>query len=65
LQDLLGSFNDLAGAEAMMDRLARTGPAFPRAAGFILGWYACQGDQADRQIASAWRDLKQTEPFWT
>jgi inorganic triphosphatase YgiF len=65
LQDLLGLQNDLANAQIMLERISTfTKEPFPKAAGFVLGWHACQSDAADKRIDKAWKKLKAHKTFW-
>jgi len=66
LQNSLGVHNDLAGAQAMLNRLkADGGDNFAAAAGFVLGWYACQGEAADANIVKQWKQVRKLPRFWT
>ncbi len=65
LQDLLGLHNDLANATLMLERIAPLSKEpFPQAAGFVLGWYACQSEAADKRLDKAWKRLKAHKSFW-
>ena len=65
LQDLLGLHNDLANATLMLERIAPfSKEQFPQAAGFVMGWHACQSDAADKRLEKAWKRLKAHKIFW-
>ncbi|MEO2236720.1 MAG: CHAD domain-containing protein [Candidatus Poseidoniia archaeon] len=68
-QDALGRLNDLVQARELLSVLAdRIGldekGAVASAAGFVLGWAARDADDALEAVASSWRRLRNSEPFW-
>ena len=65
LQNSLGVHNDLAGAQAMLGQLKSDGNGnFAQSAGFVLGWYACQSEQADAKILKQWKRVHKLPRFW-
>lgn len=65
LQNSLGVYNDLVGVEIMIDRLRALGKGdFSHSAGFILGWFAAQSEEAERDIDRQWKKLKKLQKFW-
>jgi inorganic triphosphatase YgiF len=68
-QDALGRLNDLVQARELLSVLAdRIGldekGAVASAAGFVLGWAARDADDALEAVASSWRRLRNSDPFW-
>ena len=65
LQDLLGTRNDIVGANEFLKELrAETEPNSERIVEFIGGWYAQEAATADKAFGKSWKKFKQTEIFW-
>lgn len=67
LQDVFGSLNDLATAEAFLtgpEAPARDDPAAQRAVGLILGTRSAQATRDWREARAHWKDLVSSGIFW-
>ncbi|OSP56414.1 CYTH and CHAD domain-containing protein [Pseudoruegeria sp. SK021] len=67
LQDIFGSLNDLAMAEAMLtgpDAPGADNPDAQRAAGLILGSRTVQAEHTWHTAKALWTDLSETRQFW-
>jgi inorganic triphosphatase YgiF len=69
LQDTLGALNDVAMAEALLERIrAHLGPEWrpqhERAAGFVAGWTYRESEQRLARLGKEWRRLRRAAPFW-
>jgi inorganic triphosphatase YgiF len=69
LQDALGSLNDVATAERLLDaigdRLGREWQAeHERAAGFITGWASRESERRLAKLEKRWKAFLRAKPFW-
>lgn len=65
LQESLGIQNDLASARTMLKRLETMNQGhFAYSAGFILGWYASQGELAEAKMVKQWKKVRKLSHFW-
>jgi inorganic triphosphatase YgiF len=64
LQEELGIFNDLIGAQAMAARVETAGdPDACRAVGIVMGWCGHGACVDDAGLRKAWKDFRQTRLF--
>ncbi|MFO1047820.1 MAG: CHAD domain-containing protein [Geminicoccaceae bacterium] len=70
MQDLLGTLNDVAVAQHVVDDLLAGTEPGPRqraaalGAGQVLGWYAHHARDLDPRAIEAWEEFREAEPFW-
>jgi inorganic triphosphatase YgiF len=65
LQDRLGTANDVATAERLVQELGADGDAtLAQAAGKLLGWHRRGLADADDGIRREWRHFRAAQPFW-
>ena len=67
LQDVFGTLNDAATAQAVLagpDAPAITDPAATRAAGWVIGARVVRAETDWHQARALWRDLDRAQPFW-
>ncbi|MGK9167843.1 CHAD domain-containing protein [Inquilinus limosus] len=67
LQDAFGHLNDVATAEALLQRLTgeSADPALHRAAGMVLGWHARGAESSGPELLAQWDAFRAVRPFWT
>jgi CHAD domain-containing protein len=67
LQDAFGHLNDVATAEALLQRVAADSvdPALHRAAGMVLGWHARGAESTEPELLAQWDAFRAVRPFWT
>jgi len=67
LQDAFGHLNDVATAEALLQRVAADSadPGLHRAAGMVLGWHARGAESTEPELLAQWDAFRAVRPFWT
>jgi inorganic triphosphatase YgiF len=66
LQDILGSLNDTAVAERLLEEAAAAEPepVAPRVEGLVRGWIAATARHELARYPRAWRAFDDAKPFW-
>jgi triphosphatase len=65
LQDAFGHSNDLAQAEALLDRLVVGEPGrLAEGRGLVLGWYAHVALDAEHRLVAGWQAFRKAPLFW-
>ena len=65
LQDVLGTFNDAANADSMLQQLGNNGNADRRViAAYLRGYANACSRESISHFDAAWRRFLKTEPFW-
>jgi len=63
LQDMLGTYNDLITAIALMDQLHAAGPRVDYATGIIAGWCRHGASPNDDMLLEVWKKFKKVKLF--
>ena len=65
LQEELGSYNDAAITEALLEGLSANSPDSGNAAAAIAGWQAHASVGIESHLRNAWRDFTKTKAPWS